>query len=115
MNRYVYRQFWKHHNGIEGFQNWHLWLENDIRSTNDDIAKGGAEVVIDILFERLYVLRNQLVHGGATYESSVNRKQVQDGANILAFLVPVFIELMMDNPDEDWGSPYYPPVYESAG
>ena len=113
-NKYVYKQFWKHHNGIQGFQNWHHWLENDVHSTNNDLASGGVGVVIDTLFERLYVLRNQLIHGGATYESSVNRKQVLDGAEIMAFLVPKFIELMMDNPDEDWGEPYYPPVYESA-
>ena len=113
-NKYVYRQFWKHHNGLEGFDNWHRWLQNDVRSTNNDLANGGVAVVIEILFERLYVLRNQLIHGAATYESSVNRKQVEDGAEILALLVPLFIELMMDNPNEDWGEPYYPPVYQSA-
>ena len=110
-NKYVYKQFWKHHNGIVGFQNWHNWLQNDVRRANDDLARGSVELVIDILFERLYVLRNQLLHGGATYESSVNRRQVYDGAMMMAFLVPLFIELMMDNPDVNWGKPYYPPVY----
>ena len=63
-----------------------------------------------MLFDRLYVLRNQLVHGGATWNSSVNREQVKDGANILSFLVPIFVDLMMDNPQTDWGAPYYPVV-----
>ena len=51
-----------------------------------------------MVFDRLYVLRNQLVHGGATWNSSVNRAQVRDGAAILGFLLPVFVDLMMDNP-----------------
>jgi hypothetical protein len=67
-------------------------------------------VILSTLFDRLYVLRNQLVHGGATWNSSVNRAQVGDGARIMAFLVPLFIDLMMDNPEFAWGAPYYPVV-----
>ena len=63
-----------------------------------------------MLFGRLYVLRNQLVHGGATWNGSVNRNQVEDSAKIMAFLIPLFIELMMENPAENWGKPYYPVV-----
>ena len=28
----------------------------------------------------------------------------------MAFLVPLFIDLMLEHPYSDWGSPYYPPV-----
>ena len=59
--------------------------------------------VLSLVFDRLYVLRNLLVHGGATWNSRVNRDHVRDGAAILAFLMPVFVDVMMDNPDEDWG------------
>ena len=66
--------------------------------------------VLTLVFDRLYVLRNQLVHGGSTWNSIVNRDQVRDGAAILSFLVPVFADVMMDNPDEEWGRPFYPVV-----
>ena len=52
----------------------------------------------------------QLVHGGATWNSQVNRKQVRDGAELLLSLLPVFVDTMMSNPSEDWGAPYYPVV-----
>ena len=32
----------------------------------------------------------------------------RDGAAILAFLLPIFADLMMENPDDDWGRPFYP-------
>ncbi|MFC6689464.1 hypothetical protein [Jhaorihella thermophila] len=67
-----------------------------------------AVSILSMLFDRLYVLRNQLIHGGATWNSRVNRAQIRDGAAILGFLVPVFIELMMDHAHEDWGRPFYP-------
>ena len=69
-----------------------------------------TKVILSILFDRLYVLRNQLLHGGATWNSKVNRSQVQDGARIWACLVPLFIDFMMDNPEVSWGAPYYPVV-----
>ena len=66
--------------------------------------------ILSILFDRLYVLRNQLVHGGATWNSSVNRQQVHDGAAVLGSFLPVFIDIMMDQADADWGAPYYPVI-----
>ena len=52
---------------------------------------------------QLYVLQNQPVHGGATWNSSVNRDQLRDGRAILAALVPAVIEIMMASPvfDDD--------------
>ncbi len=61
------------------------------------------------------MLRNQLLHGGATWRSSVNRAQVGDGARIMYFLVPIFIDVMLDHPEEDWGAARFPVVNESAG
>ena len=66
--------------------------------------------VLAILLARLYTLRNQLMHGGATWRGSVNRDQIRDGTAILNDLVPLVIYLLMDNPDEDWGDPCYPVV-----
>ena len=59
---------------------------------------------------RLYTLRIQMIHGGATWNSGANREQLRDGVNILAKLVPMFIEIMMDNSNEFWGEPSYPVV-----
>ena len=63
-----------------------------------------------VVFDRLYVLRNQLVHGGATWNSSVNRHQVRDGADIMGRLVPAVIHIMMEDYNKLWGDPCYPVV-----
>ena len=109
-NRYVFEPFWKHQNGVTGYEQWEQWFERDKQNTHKALKDGDTETVLKVLFDRLYVLRNQLVHGGATWNGSVNRAQVRDGANIMAFLTPRFIALMMDNPQRDWGPPYYPVV-----
>lgn len=63
---------------------------------------------------RRYVLRNQLVNGGATWNSEVNRTQVRDCGALLGSLLPLFIDLMMDNADHEWPMPHYPVVDSPA-
>ena len=48
------------------------------------------------VFDRLYCLRNQLFHGGAKWGSTRNRESMRAGQAIMAFLVPFFVDLMMD-------------------
>ena len=66
--------------------------------------------VLSIVLSRIYTLRNQLVHGGATWGSKVNREQLRDCANFMAKLVPLVIEVMMDHPEALWGDAVYPVV-----
>jgi hypothetical protein len=55
-------------------------------------------------------LRNQLIHGGATWGSSINRDQVRDCVGFMGKLVPLVIEVMLDNPGTLWGDACYPVV-----
>ena len=109
-NKYVFAPFWSHHNGVDGFANWPEWLTRSERDLGRALEQRNTAKILSIVFDRLYVLRNQIVHGGATWNSSVNRKQVKDSAAVLGTLLPIFIDIMMDNPLEDWGMPHYPVV-----
>ena len=109
-NQYVFQPFWNNVNGIPGYEGWETSFELSKRGVRRALADSDTGTVLSILFDRLYVLRNQIIHGGATWNSSLNRDQVRDGARIIGFLVPVFIDVMMDNRDHDWGPPYYPIV-----
>ncbi len=109
-NRFVYQPFWKHQNSEPGFDGWAAWFERSKVAAARSLNSKDTNKILSILFDRLYVLRNQLIHGGATWSGSVNRQQVNDGKKILASLVPLFIDVMMNHPNEDWGAPYYPVV-----
>ena len=109
-NKYVFQPFWSHHNRMPGYEDWEKRFSRSKSKVKFALRDRDTKAILSTLFDRLYVLRNQLVHGGATWSSSVNRSQVQDGARIMAFVVPLFIDLMMDNSDQIWGAPYYPVV-----
>ena len=53
------------------------------------------------------MLRNQIVHGSSTWGGSVNRDTVIHATAILDRLVPVFIYIVLQKPDHDWGEPKY--------
>lgn len=112
-NRYVYESYWTHRNNPAEARNWEDDFHRDRESAKQAIDERRTEDVLCKLFGRLYTLRNQLLHGGATWEGSVNRNQVKSGARIMSSLVPHFIDIMIEYPDADWGPPHYPVVRES--
>lgn len=109
-NKYVFLPFWNHQNGLSGYEDWDERFSKSKRRIAEALGSKDTRLILSTLFDRLYVLRNQLIHGGATWGSSVNRDQVRDGSEILGFLVPAFIDLMMERPDVEWGPPHYPVV-----
>ena len=109
-NKYVFAPFWNHHNNLSGFENWADSLSQSQKVIAISMAKRDTARILSVVFDRLYVLRNQIIHGGATWNSAVNRSQVTDGAAVLGSLIPLFIDIMMDNPEREWGKPFYPVV-----
>lgn len=63
---------------------------------------------IKIVFDRLYTIRNQLIHGGSTCNGSLNREQLHNATQILAYILPIMIEIMIKHSDEDFGEIAYP-------
>lgn len=109
-NKHVFQPFWDYQNGKIVESVWEDLFLKAKATARDALGKNNTAKVLAIVFSRIYTLRNQLVHGGATWNSSVNRDQIRDCAKILNSLVPFIIEIMMDNPHALWGKPCYPVV-----
>lgn len=107
-NKFVFQPYWNHKNGMPGYEDWEVSFAASRELNLKALAQNDTERVLSIVFDRLYVLRNQILHGGATWSGKVNRTQVADGARLLQTLVPVFVDLMLENPEVQWGMPYYP-------
>jgi hypothetical protein len=107
-NPFVFQPYWNFQNNQPGSNNWSAKFEKAKKASNKALADQNTATVLTIVFSRLYTLRNQLMHGGATFAGQVNRQQVGDGAKLLGHAVPCVIKLMMDNPKADWGEACYP-------
>ena len=109
-NKYVYQHFWDFHNDKINEEEWLELFKKSREAAHRALGKMNTEKVLSIIFERLYTLRNQLIHGGATWESAVNRDQIRDGVKIMSQIVPAMLSIMLNNNPKLIGSPCYPVV-----
>lgn len=110
-NQYIFQPFWDFHNGKITELQWQkeFFLSKD--RVLYALEEKKTEKLLVILFQRLYTLRNQILHGGATFNSRVNRDQLKDACNILSFLIPAMLDIMLKHHNEiEWGKPFYPVV-----
>ena len=101
-NQYLFQPFWEALNNprADGTTPTH-WREafDEARvRVHRALAQQDTERVLYEVFVRLYTLRNQLMHGGSTWNSSVNRTQVRDGRDLLTRVLPVMLDVMIKNP-----------------
>ncbi|ENZ78293.1 MULTISPECIES: HEPN domain-containing protein [Ralstonia] len=113
-NPYVFHLFWEFQRGRIGEDEWRDRFSSAKKSAQSALASGNTPALLSVMFNRLYTLRNQLIHGGATWGGKVNRDQLRDCTRLLGKLVPVIIALMMDNPNALWGDAVYPVVDQNA-
>lgn len=109
-NRYVFQPFWDYKNGKITENAWKEYFDKNNKKALTALANQDTYNILLVVFYRLYTLRNQIVHGGATYNSKVNRSQVKDGCQLLLALIPAIIQTVLDNASNDWGKPLYPVV-----
>ena len=109
-NRYVFADFWHWQDGSLTEAEFQAKFAAANKAAHVALGRQDTVAVLAIVLSRIYVLRNQLVHGGATWGSSVNREQLRDCTAVMAKLVPLVIEVMMDHPETLWGQGTYPVV-----
>ena len=109
-NKFVFEPFWRALRDHDASGRWKTQFDLSVKAAMKAIVSGETGIVLSIVFDRLYVLRNQLVHGGATWNSKINRSQVKDGATILMAFIPAMIDLMLDHTGSVAGDIQYPVV-----
>ncbi|MDC0220407.1 HEPN domain-containing protein [Gammaproteobacteria bacterium] len=105
-NKFIYGRYWESRKKTD--LDWQKSFTNARRAARRSLEEGDTAKLLNIIIARLYVLRNQLIHGGATYKGSINREQVNDAKGLLIDLIPVIIETMFNK--ADWGEISYPVV-----
>ena len=110
--RFAFDQFWREGHHRLHDEKWRSSLKSEIDTLRDKLSRGmdmAAIDVLEILFSRIYSVRNQVMHGSTTRERSTGDDQIRYSSIILDRLIPVFVDLMLCNRHEgEWSRPYYP-------
>jgi hypothetical protein len=107
-NKFVFEKFWEYNRGEA--EDYLPAFNKSIATALNCLSKENIEGLLEIVLERLYTLRNSIVHGGSTFNSKLNRAQLKDACNIMQLLVPIIIDIMLENNEHDWGEIAYPVV-----
>lgn len=110
-NMYLDHYFWRGLNEGEGDdETWKNMPQKGRRYLDD----GRAELALDrLLIFRVYQIRCQLVHGGATHGSKLNRQSVADCGRLLHQVLDCTLRIIIERADdlkEKLGRICYPPV-----
>ncbi|EDM28283.1 hypothetical protein LNTAR_10221 [Lentisphaera araneosa HTCC2155] len=94
---------------------WRDLGEDQSSSTFKDsfsfFRRKGEDVVLKQVLLRIYLMRNQLVHGGATYGSKMNRHTLMLCLFVLQPFLNCIIDILVhEGSDVNLGSLPYPPV-----
>lgn len=84
-NIFVRSKFWRNYDKIKRF------FQPNVLPKIPRIRQ--TRKILHRVFECLYVLRNQLMHGGSTWGSKLNKKQLRLGIKIMQCLLPIFMEI----------------------
>ena len=102
--QYLHYGYWRN------IPDWPEMLQKDIDRFGRTMESRNIGRVLSVVFDRLYTMRLQLFHGGATFGSRVNRKTVKLSEMILRQFMRPILKVMIDHGlDEDWGEFAYPP------
>ena len=104
-NQYLFRPFWLGQKGADEK------LASSRRNVMRHLQNRSTLGVFQELFERLYVLRQQVFHGAATSGSKLNRSYLKAATSLLLKIIPAMIGIMIEaGPETDWGEICFPPV-----
>jgi hypothetical protein len=96
---------------------WRKWAEHGLVSPRDRqrawVAVSSNRLDVDRIFERLYVLRNQIFHGSSTDRSRANRRSLQHGVPVLGAFVEAFCDIIekRGSDEPELQNLPYPPSY----
>lgn len=105
-NKYLFEKYWA---DPETDHNALLQVYRD--EAAEGLTDGGGLSVLQSVFKRLYVMRIQVFHGASTKGSSLNRRTLNQSADLLRALLPAMIEVMLRHGVRtDWGRISFPPT-----
>jgi len=101
----LYYVYWKNENGnrLERENKANVLVERNKAKYLEFIKTGqDTNEILFSLFDLIYLLRNQIFHGSASYNSIDNQSTKENCVEILELFIPVIIEIMINNPDNNW-------------
>lgn len=113
-NPYAFQDFWEYKNQKISQLTWKANFAVEQARFLKVWKSKDTHAIVQMLFERMLTLRHQILQGGSSYNSAMNRPVLRQCCQILLTLLPVFIEVFIEHAQQlDLSKPFYPTVQMS--
>jgi hypothetical protein len=103
-DKFLSTQFWEVGDAAKSV------VRDELQNAMKWVGTPRAERALHMLFDRLYVLRNQLLHGASTKGSKLNRRALKECGTLLLAFLPLMIDVLIKfGIAEDWGKVCFRP------
>ncbi|WP_166831720.1 HEPN domain-containing protein [Thalassoroseus pseudoceratinae] len=109
-DEFLSRYFWQEPSGKRAGQS-----KKTMYDARTWYLQGKWALILDRVLERIYLLRCQLTHGAATFNSSLNRTASRRCSTMMDHLLRAFLLVWINHGvNEDWGVMCYPPLRKTS-
>lgn len=115
--RYAHPAFWyQNRSKAKSVRGWEREFSANVDSAKAALVaavSGDVRAVaqtLETLFDILYVVRNQVMHGGSAGGGSRSKSQVDLAVILLSALIPCFRKIVKSHENTDWGRIPFPRV-----
>ena len=113
-NPYTFQDYWEYKNQKITQLTWKTHFEVEKQRIFKAFKYKEGQTILNLLFERMLTLRNQMLLGGNSYKSAINRQQLKDSCHILLVLIPAFLQVLIENAKcLEFDRPFYPIMHMS--
>jgi len=111
-DRYLCKHIWEHPTAPKARDRGRTPLHAG-HAARELLREGQHAAFLERLLSRVHFVRNQLVHGGSSYNGALNRTAVRRASVMMEHLLGCFLQILMEHGYvDDWGDLCYPPIQE---
>ncbi len=108
---YAFQSYWDYQNHKISQTAWKEAFRQDQQQWQQAWQEKDSLQILSGVFQRMQTLCQQMMSGGASCQSSMNRKQLAEACFVLSGLLSTFMFVLLENAQTlDWAQPFYPVV-----
>ena len=102
-NKYLSKRYYEWKLGY--VKDWERQFTQDLKEARAALTRNDTAKLLDFSLFRLGTLRNQMLHGSATYQGSINRETLDKANSFMSEIMPKMVEIMLTG--NGWGEIQY--------
>lgn len=113
-NPYSFQDYWDYRNQVISQNTWKANFDNEKKFIQHVIEAKDLSEILAAILHRMYTVKQQILQGGYSYNSGVNRQLIHQCCEIWGVLIPTILELLIKNAKQ-WHflKPHYPLIHVS--